>query len=244
MVDVHPEWRELVEFAYDTLDKDYKDFLKNSIFIPNRSNIFNAFKTLPKSRVRYILFGQDPYPRAKSAIGYAFIDGAVKKIFSDSGLSKEVNKATSLRNFVKMALVADGKLSLDNVTQEAIAKIEKIEFINSIDELRCNFENSGVLLLNSALVFESKNRSRYHIKHWRPFIRTILANMHKDVELILFGQLAKEIKSFPESSRFFHHILEHPYNHTFISNPKALKLFAPMQLLKKDRKVLKNLEIK
>ena len=22
MVDVHPEWRELVEFAYDTLDKD------------------------------------------------------------------------------------------------------------------------------------------------------------------------------------------------------------------------------
>jgi len=233
MFNVHPEWAELVEYAYNALDKDYRDFIEKAEFIPNRSNIFNAFKTLPKSRVRYILFGQDPYPRLQSAIGYAFIDGAVKKIFSDKGLSREVNRATSLRNFVKMALVADGKLSPDDTTQEAIAKIEKKKLIDSIDELRCNFEESGVLLLNSALLFESKDKSKYHAKHWRPFIRAILANMHEEVELILFGQIAKEIKRFSESSKFLHHILEHPYNHTFILNSKALELFAPMQLLKK-----------
>lgn len=100
MLNVHPEWQETIKTAYNALDEDYRNFIENGDFIPARSKIFNAFKTLPKSKVKYILFGQDPYPREKSATGHAFIDGAVKKIFSDKGLSKEVNRATSLRNFV------------------------------------------------------------------------------------------------------------------------------------------------
>ena len=233
MLNVHPEWQEAIEAAYNALDEDYKNFIENGDFIPARSKIFNAFKTLPKSKVKYILFGQDPYPREKSATGHAFIDGAVERIFSDKGLSKEVNRATSLRNFVKMALVADGLLSPDDLSQEAISKIDKSSLIDSIDELRCNFEKNGVLLLNAALLFENKKASNSHAKSWRPFMQVLLENLDENVELILFGNLAKMIQKIPQSQRFLHHEMEHPYNHTFILNPKAQNLFGPMKLLQK-----------
>jgi len=233
MFSVHPEWQETIESAYNALDEDYRNFIETGDFIPARSKIFNAFKTLAKSKVKYILFGQDPYPREKSATGHAFIDGAVERIFSEKGLSKEVNRATSLRNFVKMALVADGLLECNDFSQEAIAKIDKTSLIDSIDELRCNFEKSGVLLLNAALLFENKKASNYHAKSWRPFMRVLLEKLDEDVELILFGKLAKMIQKIPQSQRFLHHEMEHPYNHTFILNPKAQELFGPMKLLQK-----------
>jgi uracil-DNA glycosylase len=233
MLNVHPEWQETINAAYNAIDSDYRSFIENGDFIPARSKIFNAFKTLPKSKVKYILFGQDPYPRERSAIGHAFIDGAVERIFSDKGLSKEVNRATSLRNFIKMALVADGLLTPKDLSQEAIAKIDKSTLIDSIDELRCNFEKSGVLLLNAALLFENKKASNSHVKAWRPFMQVLLESLDENVELILFGNLAKMIKKIPESQKFLHHEMEHPYNHTFILNQKALNLFAPMKLLQK-----------
>jgi len=90
---VDVSWKSSLEKSLKSFDKDYLNFLKNSEqFFPNRDKIFNAFKTLPKDRVKYILFGQDPYPREDSAIGYSFIDGRVKSIFSQKGLSKEVNR--------------------------------------------------------------------------------------------------------------------------------------------------------
>ena len=233
MLNVHLEWQETIESAYSALDKDYRKFIENGDFIPSHSKIFNAFKTLAKSKVKYILFGQDPYPRELSATGYAFIDGAVERIFSDKGLSKEVNRATSLRNFVKMALVADRLLECDDLSQEAISKIDKSSLIDSIDELRFNFEKNGVLLLNTALIFENKKASNFHAKSWRPFMQVLLENLDENVELILFGNLAKMIQKIPQSQRFLHHEMEHPYNHTFILNQKAQKLFAPMQLLQK-----------
>ena len=235
MLNVHPEWQETIEYAYSSLDKDYKSFLETGDFIPARSKIFNAFKTLAKSKVKYILFGQDPYPRESSATGHAFIDGAVDRIFSDKGLSKEVNRATSLRNFIKMALVADGLLECNDVSQEAITKIDKTSLIDSIDELRSNFEKSGVLLLNAALIFENKKRTHFHANSWRPFMCALLEQLDRDVELILFGKLAKMIQKIPQSQRFLHHEMEHPYNHTFILNPKAIELFGPMKLLQKNQ---------
>lgn len=234
MRDVHPTWRGDIEAAYGALDPEYRRFLETDMFIPDRPRVFNAFKTLPKSELRYILFGQDPYPRAESATGHAFIDGAVKEIFSDNGLSKRVNRATSLRNFVKMALVAEGKLRAEDLSQQAIAAIDKENLINSIDELRANFERNGVLLLNAALVFEEKRASNRHAKAWKPFIRSLLSRIDDSVELILFGNIAKTIRSIPEASRLTRHELEHPYNHTFILNEKAHRLFGPMHLLRKN----------
>ncbi len=228
-------WEAILQKAYASLEEEYRFFLENDKdYFPSSSNYFNAFKTLPRNRVKYILFGQDPYPREESAGGYAFIDEKVDTLFSQRGLSKEVNRATSLRNFIKMALVARGDLDKDDTSQEAIAGIDKTPLINSIEELRVNFEKSGVLLLNTALIFSDKKSSVKHVKAWRPFIASLLEALEEDApKLILFGTHAKALKKKLSLEKFETIEVEHPYNHTFIKNAKALALFGPMHLLEK-----------
>jgi len=228
-------WNDILNQAFDALDKEYQEFLdKDSGYIPNKDNYLNAFKTLPLEDVKYILFGQDPYPRVESASGYAFIDSNVKTLFAPNGLSKEVNKATSLRNFIKMLLVSMGRLSTQDTSQQAIARIPKDDLINSIDELRINFEKNGVLLLNMALVFTDKKDSTKHIKEWRGFIEVLLSKLqNRDITLILFGNHAKDIQKRFDLSSF--HIIHtpHPYNTSFITNKDAQNLFGSMKLLEK-----------
>jgi len=228
-------WETILQNAYAAMEEEYRAFLENDTeYFPTSSNYFNAFKTLPRNKVRYILFGQDPYPRKESAGGYAFIDEKVQTLFSDKGLSKEVNRATSLRNFIKMALVARGDLEKDDTTQEAIAQVDKTALIDTIEELRINFEKNGVLLLNTALVFSDKKSSTRHVKAWRPFIASLLEALEEDApKLILFGTHAKALKKKLPLEKFETIEVEHPYNHTFIHNAKALELFGPMQLLEK-----------
>lgn len=226
-------WDPLLEEAYASLSLEYRDFLENDTgYFPNKANYFNAFKTLPRNELKYILFGQDPYPREQSAGGYAFIDEQVQSLFSDKGLSTEVNRATSLRNFMKMALLARGDLSEEALTQEAIAKVDKMPLIDNINALRSNFEKQGVLLLNTALIFEDKKASNKHIKAWRPFMQTLLKGLEEDApKLILFGTHAKALKKHLDLSYFECIEVEHPYNQSFITNAKALELFGPMNLL-------------
>jgi uracil-DNA glycosylase len=225
----HPSWHKSLQSAFRVMDSEYLEFLKSGKYFPNRDNFLNAFKTLPKSDVKYILFGQDPYPREESAIGYAFIDGKVKSIFSQNGLSKEVNRATSLRNFIKMALVAMGRLEADNTSKEAVAKVKKDDLISSIFELKDNFERNGVMLLNTALIFTDKKESKYHIKQWQPFIKELLSQIDSSVELILFGNFAKDIKKLNLKQKTIE--MEHPYNVSFINSKEAHNLFANMNLL-------------
>jgi uracil-DNA glycosylase len=226
-------WESVLSEAYASLEAEYQRFLEeDKEYFPTKENYFNAFHTLAKEKVKYILFGQDPYPRKESAGGYAFIDTKVQNLFSSSGLSKEVNRATSLRNFMKMALVASQRLTLDDTSQEAIIKLDKTQMIDSIDDLRRNFEKNGVLLLNTALIFTDKKSSAKHIKAWKPFVQTLLNAMEEDApKLILFGTHAKALRKQFSLDKFETIELEHPYNHTFISNPKAIKLFGPMNLL-------------
>jgi len=228
-------WETVLCEAYASLEAEYQRFLEeDEHYFPSKENYFNAFNTLPKEKVKYILFGQDPYPRKESAGGYAFIDTKVQNLFSASGLSKEVNRATSLRNFMKMALVASHRLTIDDTSQEAISKLDKSQMIDSIDDLRRNFEKNGVLLLNTALIFTDKKSTKKHVKAWQPFVQTLLNAMEEEApKLILFGAHAKDLKKQFTLDNFETIELEHPYNHTFISNPKALELFGPMNLLDK-----------
>ncbi len=225
-------WQPLLKEAFEAFEPHYLDYLQNDRgYFPDKANMLNAFKTLPLDRTRYILFGQDPYPRRESATGYAFIDGKVRSLFSQNGLSKEVNRATSLRNFIKMLLVCEGALQED-FSAAAVAQVDRAGYIRTIDALRQNFEKNGVLLLNTALLFSSKEESRKHIKAWRGFVDTLLRQLAgRDVALILFGRMAEEIDKFASAEGFARHILPHPYNLSFITDPKAHALFGPMHLL-------------
>ena len=234
MIKVHPSWQEIINLSYNKLSLEYREFLeKDEGYFPSYSNFLNAFKTLSLDNTRYILFGQDPYPRAQSASGYAFIDGDVKEIFTENGLSKKVNRATSLRNFLKMLLVAQGSLSEKDCSKDAIAKIDKSRFIMNIMQLKDNFEKNGVLLLNTSLIFTDKKSTSIHVKNFLPFMNELLLNLQdREIELIMLGNISQVIrKKIPYSNNFKTFEAMHPYNVQFIKDSSVRSFFKPMNLL-------------
>lgn len=234
MIVVHPSWQNIIELSYGKLSSEYREFLeKDSGYFPSFDNFLNAFKTLSLSDTKYILFGQDPYPREQSAIGYAFIDGDVKEIFGEYGFSKKVNRATSLRNFLKMLLVAGGHLDEKDCSKEAIAKIDKSKFITDIMQLKKNFEKNGVLLLNTSLIFTDKKSTTKHVKSFLPFMNELLKNLqNREIELIMLGNISQVIrKKIPCSNNFKTFEAMHPYNVQFIKDLSVRNFFKPMNLL-------------
>src|SRR5436190_2193289 len=118
-------WHECLKEALSKIDSTYLENLyQNPNWLPGHKNIFNAF-SLPVNKTNYVLFGESPYPRAASANGYAFWDAAVMELWSETGLSKTVNRATSLRNIIKMLLIAEGELLPQQTSQSDIRNIDK-----------------------------------------------------------------------------------------------------------------------
>jgi len=226
---VHPEWQEILENALVGVNSDYLQGIKQQTdWLPGSANLLAAFQQ-PLSSVRYILLGESPYPRPQSANGYAFWDASVQALWSASGFSKEVNRATSLRNFFKMLLLARGDLDT-NFSQPAIATLDKSSYWQTADAFFAAMLSQGFLLLNASLVYE-EDKIRYHAQQWQPFIHSLfkqLAISKPSLKLILFGRIAAAV---PDAHLFPCVLAEHPYNLTFITNPVVLDFFKPMDLL-------------
>lgn len=222
-------WQPIVTDGLAAMDDTYlQEINSGHDFLPQSDLIFSAFKQ-PLSKVRYVLLGESPYPRAQSANGYAFWDNAIDSIWSATGLSKELNRATSLRNFVKMLLYIRGDLCED-FSQPAIAALEKKHYIQTVSELFSVLLDEGFLLLNSSLIY-SYAKVPYHAKNWRPFIDYVLNKVienNPDTTLILLGKISEKF-----SDAGFTNVLvaEHPYNISFIKNPLINEFFKPFDLL-------------
>lgn len=194
----HPSWQPWLQQALATMDPMYLQSLTDTSWLPGPSAIFNAF-SLPVAKTRYVLLGESPYPRAVSANGYAFWDGAVSDLWSTTGFSKAVNRATSLRNWLKMLLLIESKLNEYNLTQEAIAAIPKTNLIQTLPAFFERLLQRGFLLLNASLVLSDKP-VKQDAKAWRPFILHVLKQLAKTqpVTLILWGNIAHQIGDEPE----------------------------------------------
>jgi uracil-DNA glycosylase len=217
---------------------EYLPALVADHYLPTDSRLFAAF-ALPLGEVRYVLVGEGPYPRAESATGVCFMDGAVRELWCENGLSKAVNRATSLRNFMKMLLVADGKLAADACSGPALAPIAAAACsdgsIQTLPELQSNLIRHGFLLLNAALVFRPHVAPAIEARAWLPFLQTVLAVLADRAEpptLVLWGKIAEQLKKLPDSARFPQVCAEHPYNLSFIRHDGMQKLFGPMHLLR------------
>jgi uracil-DNA glycosylase len=233
-INVDISWRPILQRCLAKMDPAYLDALqKNKDWFPGLQAIFNAF-TLPLEKTRFILFGESPYPRAASANGFAFWDAAVTSLWSSTGLSKEVNRATSLRNFIKMLLLASGDLTPKTLTQPHIAAIDKSSFIQTIDELFQHLMEAGFLLLNANLVFDKHRPVLRENRYWQPFMSALLDEVPSTIQLILFGKVAEKINQFPAANHFTQLLAEHPYNLSFIQEPKVLNFFKPFNLLLKS----------
>lgn len=226
---VHPQWLPLVKNSLDAMDSHYLNELADSDWLPGKKALLNAFSQ-PLTATTTILFGESPYPRAESANGYAFWDGRVGSIWSDTGLSKEVNRATSLRNMIKMLLLARGDLSND-FSQHAIALVDKTRLVKNLSQLFNNFINNGIMLLNASLVLSS-HKVAYDAKHWQVFMDSLLQQLTEvkpSLNLLLFGKVATRIHNI---ENFTCVIAEHPYNISFITNQVVIDFFKPLDLLR------------
>lgn len=246
---VHSSWLPSVHAglaAVQAADPGYLPGLAEGEFLPSRGRLFAAF-SLPMTEVRHVLIGEGPYPREESATGICFMDGRVRELWSqepDGGLSKKVNRATSLRNFIKMLLVADGKLAVDNTSGAVMAKISAQArqpgsgMIQTLPELQGNLNRYGFLLLNASLVFRSSVAPVKDARAWLPFLRTILDALYVQhrasgalPQLVLWGKIAEQLKQIEVSAKFPHIAAEHPYNLSFIGNQGMQSFFRAMHLL-------------
>jgi uracil-DNA glycosylase len=189
-----------------------------------------------------VLVGEGPYPRAESATGVCFMDGAVGALWSDTGLSKPVNRATSLRNFMKMLLVADGRLDADDTGGAALAPVvrglREEGAIGTLAELQDNLLGQGFLLLNASLVFRKHVAPVQDARAWVPLLRAVFAALSSKAErptLVLWGKIAEQLQKVPETADFPHVQAEHPYNLSFIRHAGMQALFGPMHLLQRKR---------
>ena len=226
---VNPEWLPILEPALHALPQDYRHHLLcTNDWIPGKYKMLAAFSQ-PLSSVRTLLIGESPYPRECSANGYAFWDNQVQDLWSETGLSKAVNRATSLRNLMKMLLFARGEL-MDDFSQPAIAAVDKSKFHQTASGFFNGLMAKGFLLLNATPVYRA-NEIKYHARVWRSFMSLILDELHQynsSISLILLGRIALHV---PGYDRFDCLIAEHPYNVSFITNPVVVNFFKPLDLL-------------
>jgi uracil-DNA glycosylase len=215
-------------------------FASLDFYLPTDQRLFAAFAQ-PLDKVRYVLVGEGPYPRPESATGVCFMDGAVSDLWSDEkggGLSKAVNKATSLRNFMKMLLVADGRLAPDDTGSTALADIalasRGVEGVTqTLQQIQQKLIDEGFLLLNATLVFRDTVAPAKDAKAWMPFLQTVLRALQaKQPTLVLWGKIAEQLNKLEEAQALPQIAAEHPYNLTFITNSNMHALFKPMQLLR------------
>ena len=246
-----PSWHTILKAGLQAIaaaDAAYLPVLaQDTAYLPTEGRLFAAFRQ-PMTAVRYVLVGEGPYPRAASATGMCFMDGVVGSLWSDKGLSRQVNRATSLRNFMKMLLVADGQIHADKTSGDVLADIaakaqaDQSGMIQTLADLQDKMTAQGFLLLNASLVFRSHVAPAKDARAWRPFFETILQGLADYAEacnkplptLVLWGKIAGQLDALPVVARFPHAVSEHPYNLSFIAHAGMQKLFGAMHLLERQ----------
>ena len=237
---VHEQWRSLLRDALSAVDADYLDsLLRDEAWLPGPAQLLAAFRR-DRLGLRYLLIGESPYPRRESANGIAFYDAAVTELWSEQGLSKSVNRATSMRNLLKTALLAEGLLEKDEagkMPQSRIAAIDKTGLIRTMPELFDNLHGAGFLMLNATPVLHPGRKPVQEARFWQGFLDRLLgaiaAAMPGPPTLVLWGKIAQVVEAATASNVYPRLVAEHPYNVSFIDNPDMQQLFAELAILQR-----------
>ncbi len=146
----------------------------------------SRFLSKSLDNVKVIILGQDPYPQKGVATGRAFEVGTLK-----SWQDKFTN--ISLKNIIRAIYFAykDQYLKYSEIKKEIGLYFQ----LKSPDELFVNWENQGVLLLNTSFTCEL-GKPNSHEKLWKNFTNLLLkyiANRNNDIIWFLWGNNAKAI---------------------------------------------------
>ena len=186
---IENEFKKLIENKWLNQEQA-EEYLKNKSLInsinnstsPKKENIFNALKLVPFDSIKVLILGQDPYPNPNHAHGLAFS-------------SNDVKIPSSLKNI----FIAIDKKYGSNLFKNANSNLE-------------NWAKQGVLLLNTALVYEKINSNtldkkeasrlqnknqKEQLKIWKPFIKDIIKKIltinNRPIAMFLWGDSAHKI---------------------------------------------------
>ncbi|WP_462281079.1 uracil-DNA glycosylase [Salinivirga cyanobacteriivorans] len=182
---VAPEWTDFLNAENKKLLKSIAEKTTRKNFTPPASRVLH-FLTVPLSNVKTIILGQDPYPQAGVATGRAFEVGTLKDW-------NHTFRNVSLKNIIRLIYktyygeILPYKQIVDWNTDNKL--------IAGPQELFRNWEQQGVLLLNTAFTCET-GLSNSHSKQWREFSQNLLEFInyqYPDLVWILWGGHAKKI---------------------------------------------------
>lgn len=132
--------------------------------VPMRSQIFASLALAP-SEVSVVVLGQDPYPDAELATGFAF------------GVPKHTKPLPgSLKNIFKEVINDTGMTTKADCTLQS-------------------WTEQGVLLLNTSLTTQAGVRAGHQSWPWNPIIRSVLSHVvevNPNVVAVLWGNHAKQ----------------------------------------------------
>ena len=159
-------------------------------------------------------------------------------MLSETGLSKPVNRATSLRKLIKSALLAEFFIESDpqgKISQASIARVDKAGMVQTLADLFQALENNGFLMLNATPVLHPERKPSLEAKYWHGFLLRLLerlaASLNQTATLVLWGKIAESIEPLEVADGYQKLVCEHPYNLSFIQNPAMQSLFRELKLL-------------
>lgn len=153
----------------------------NSV-VPGRPLMFQALKARPISQWNVIVFGQNPYPRIKSATGIAMFDNEFST-WNDSRFGKVV----SMRTIAKAALRWKSNVPPSTTTAEIRSAFKKMKIVEPPDWFAAML-SQGVLLLNASLTINTTDpipagdpaagfTATTHEKFWQPVVQEIVRSI-------------------------------------------------------------------
>lgn len=205
------KWLSIIDFKeLDNIIKRIKD--SNISICPLSKDIFKAFNLCSLENLRVVIIGQDPYPTLRNGKPIA------------TGIAFANSKDTPEEEFSP---------SLD-VLKESVIDFTIPHRYTNFDASLENWEEQGVLLLNTALTCET-GKIGSHGLLWRPFIKSLLLNLSKStvgIVYVLMGSSAQSFESY--INKDFNHIIKvrHP---SFYARTKTLM---PSEIWKQINSIL------
>lgn len=175
----------------------------------NPQDIFKIFH-LPKDEIRFVIVGQDPYPKENEAKGRSFEREI--EAWRNSGNASLDGIAHSAHYFNTGNL-----LTPDDVTPELVLPPSKW-FIN--------LENKhGVFFLNKSLTTKIGHKNS-HKDYWNEFTKGLVTEISKDktIKWLLWGNEAQELEQWIECKENIIKTI-HPASHSYVKGEERNRRF-------------------